>query len=179
MTNGTQTLDPSLRAKRGNPGMSATPRCLSMTNKEIAFYQLNTSTLEKMLPALLEKVYQKGLRALVVIDSPQRMEAIDYALWTYSPGSFLPHGYKGNAEDHPIWLSLESSNRNQAQVVVITNGKIMEDLSGFERCVDIFDGSQETAVEQAQSRLETYRRQGLSPKFWEQTHEGRWQEKSI
>jgi DNA polymerase-3 subunit chi len=150
-----------------------------MKNKEISFYQLNTSALEKTLPALLEKIYQKGLRALVVLDSPERVEAIDYALWTYSPGSFLPHASKGNPQDHPIWLATENVNRNQAQVLVSTTGASAENLVDFDRCIDIFDGNQETATEQALVRLETYRRQGHTPQFWEQTHEGRWHEKTL
>jgi len=150
-----------------------------MKNKEVSFYQLTTSALEKTLPALLEKVYQKGLRALVILDSPERVDTLDYTLWTYSPGSFLPHAAKGDPQDHPIWLATENINRNQADVAVITTGENVDNLGSFDRCIDIFDGNQEGATEQALTRLEAYQHQGYKAQFWEQTREGRWQEKVL
>jgi DNA polymerase-3 subunit chi len=61
----------------------------------------------------------------------------------------------------------------------MTTGESFEDLADFERCLDIFDGNQEEATEKAYARLASYRRQGYTPQFWEQTQEGRWQEKSL
>ena len=59
---------------------------------EIAFYHLEKSPLEQVLPKLLEKTLGAGKRALVLAGSEQRVEALAGLLWTYEQGSWLPHG---------------------------------------------------------------------------------------
>lgn len=145
---------------------------------EISFYQLTTSSLEKALPPLLEKVYERNLRALVVLDSPERVMALDYSLWTYTPGAFIPHASQGNPLDHPVWLSTEAINRNQAQVLIITTGETISDFSGFERYMDIFDGNADGALEKARERFSHYRKDNHHIPYWEQTREGKWQQKA-
>lgn len=145
---------------------------------EISFYQLTTSSLEKTLPPLLEKVYEKNLRALVVLDSPERVQSLDYTLWTYTQGSFLPHARQGDPMDNPIWLSTERLNANQAQVLVVTTGEIVSDFNGFERCIDIFDGNEEQSLGRAQGRLSQYLKEGHTAKYWEQTLDGKWKSKN-
>jgi DNA polymerase-3 subunit chi len=57
---------------------------------EIRFYHLTTTTLERALPVLLEKVLARGDRAVVIAGSDERVAALDTALWTYDDRSFLP-----------------------------------------------------------------------------------------
>ena len=59
---------------------------------EIAFYHLEKSPLEQVLPKLLEKTLEAGKRALVLAGSEERVEALAGLLWTYSQGAWLPHG---------------------------------------------------------------------------------------
>ena len=58
---------------------------------EYWFYHLEASTLEGVLPNLLEKTRDRGWRSLVVLDAA-RVGDIDDHLWTYRDESFLPHG---------------------------------------------------------------------------------------
>ena len=59
---------------------------------EIWFYHLQRHPLEKGLPQILEKSLEKGWRAVVQAKSDERLEALDFWLWTYSEASFLAHG---------------------------------------------------------------------------------------
>ncbi|MDP6928016.1 MAG: DNA polymerase III subunit chi, partial [Rhodospirillales bacterium] len=59
---------------------------------DVAFYQLERSPLEQVLPKLLEKTLDAGKRALVVAGSEARIEALNGALWSYYQDSWLPHG---------------------------------------------------------------------------------------
>jgi DNA polymerase-3 subunit chi len=144
---------------------------------EVSVYQLTTHPLEKVLPRILEKVYEGGLRALVITDCIERLQALNASLWTYSPGSFLPHGMDFAQRlpmDYPIWLSLNPVNSNEASVLVLTGGRTVEDLSGYARCVDIFDGNDPASLEAAHHRLEHYRHQGHPVVYWRQSLQGAW-----
>src|SRR4051812_30557186 len=55
---------------------------------EVLFYHLEQQGLEKVLPNLVEKTLERGWRAVVQAGSPERLAAIDLALWTYKEESF-------------------------------------------------------------------------------------------
>src|SRR5512132_2621871 len=101
-------------------GGSGTPR--SMT--DVAFYHLQKSPLEAVLPKLLEKTLAAGKRALVLASSAERVEALAAHLWTYDPDSWLPHGtaQDGSPEEQPIWLTEKEDNLNGAAFLFLTDG---------------------------------------------------------
>jgi DNA polymerase-3 subunit chi len=150
---------------------------------EVSLYHLTTHPLEKILPRILEKVYDGGLRALVVTDTTDHMQALNAALWTYSSGAFLPHGADGNKSvdpaDNPIWISVEPNNKNNATVLVLTNGRNVDDLSNYARCVDIFDGNDPTALASAEKRRDQYQKQGHAIVYWKQSLNGNWDQVTI
>jgi DNA polymerase-3 subunit chi len=151
---------------------------MSKGKTEVSVYQLTTHPLEKVLPRILEKVYDGGLRALVVTDTPDHMQTINATLWTYSPGSFLPHGMDGNKTfdpaDNPIWITTEPQNKNEASVLVLTHGQQADNLSSYVRCVDIFDGNDLVASVSAQQRCSDYQKQGHPVVYWKQSLTGNW-----
>ena len=110
---------------------------------EFAFYQLRRTPLEKALPRLLEKVLESGRRAVVLAASDERAEALNAALWTYDQGSFLPHGTvrDGRPERQPIFLATDDAAPNGAHIVVMVDGVAPTDPERFERCLDMFDGT--------------------------------------
>jgi len=71
---------------------------------EVNFYHLTKSSLEQALPRLLERTLQAGERAIVLLGSPERVDALNTHLWTYDPNGFLPHGSarEGEAERQPV-----------------------------------------------------------------------------
>lgn len=141
---------------------------------DISFYQLLKTPLDKALPRLLEKAYEAGFRCLVVCDSPERLTSLDSALWTFTPGAFLPHGAVGDPKRHPIWLSLECTNQNQANLIAITNGITPPNLTEFNRCLDIFDGNDPQSTQAARERYKQHLKQGHNLAFWQQTEQGTW-----
>ena len=141
---------------------------------DISFYQLTTTPREKTIPRLLEKAYEQGKRAVVLCDSEEALKNYNSSLWTYAQSAFLPHGYLGDPQDQPIWLSQTADNVNGASVLVITTGQEVPNLSDYERCVDIFDGNIPDELEAANKRRETYKAAGHTVNFWQQTPQGAW-----
>ena len=147
---------------------------------EVGFYHLTRSGLERALPALLEKVVAGGMRAVVRAGSDERVEALNALLWTYDQDSFLPHGSArdGEAADQPIWLTAGDDNPNRATVLVLTDGVAAADLTGFDRCLDLFDGRDETAVAAARERWRACREAGHGVVYWQQNDRGGWEKRA-
>lgn len=146
---------------------------------EVAFYHLTRSTLEQALPKLLEKTLAAGKRAVVRVGARARAEALNTALWTYDPASWLPHGTvkDGRGEDQPVWLTDGDDNPNAATFVFLTDGVVDENLSAYERCFELFDGTDAEAVDAARAHWKAYKEQGFTLAYWQQTDSGGWQKK--
>lgn len=141
---------------------------------EIRFYHLTRTTLEQALPAMLEKTLERGLRAVVMAGSAERVEALTQHLWTYKQGSFLPHGNAkdGNAALQPVWLTAQDERPNEASVLFLTDGAQSECLSDYERVCEIFDGTNDEAVAAARARWKTYKTAGHTLSYWQQGERG-------
>ena len=147
---------------------------------DIAFYHLRQSPLEQSLPRLLEKTLAAGKRAVVLAGSGDRVEALAMTLWTYHQDSWLPHGTAkdGDPEHQPIWLSSRDENPNGATFLFLTDGMDCENIGGFERCFDLFDGNDEDALSAARQRWKTRKESGHAVTYWQQTERGGWEQKA-
>src|ERR1700750_1147536 len=121
---------------------------------EIGFYHLLSMSLERALPKLLERACAHGHRVVVRAASPERVEHLNAALWTFEEAAFLPHGSArdGNPAMQPIWLTHHAENPNGASMIVVVDGLEVEDLQAFSRCADVFDGNDADAVEAVRGR---------------------------
>jgi DNA polymerase-3 subunit chi len=145
---------------------------------EIGFYHLGATPLERALPRLLERALAQGHRVVVRAASAERVEHLNALLWTYDDASFLPHGSArdGNPAAQRVWLSDREDNPNDATMLVLTDGVEASDLGAFARCVDLFDGNDEGAVEAARNRWRSARGGGHTLTYWQQTAAG-WEKK--
>jgi DNA polymerase III subunit chi len=147
---------------------------------EVFFYHLERATLEKVLPALLERSLERGWRAAVQAASEERVEALDTLLWTYREDSFLAHGTArdGPAAAQPIYLTADAGNPNEAQIRFLVDGADLEDATRYTRVVFVFDGRDADAVARARAQWQEAKAQGLSVSYWQQDSDGRWQQKA-
>ena len=145
---------------------------------QVTFYELVTTSLEKTLPKILEKVYEGGLKAVVRIESPERLKSIDSAMWTYTTLGFLPHGSASDPTEYqahqPIWLTTGTDNPINASVLVITNQEYATDKH-YDRIVDIYDGNDPETIESATTRIEKYKTAGNDISLWKQNLKGVWE----
>jgi len=150
---------------------------MSDAKPEVWFYHLERSTLDQVLPGLLEKTLQRGWRALVRGASSHRLDDIDENLWTYRDDSFLPHGLasQGHAALQPVLLSESGENLNGAQALFIVDESELGDTEGYERCFIIFDGRNEQALQYARQRWRALKASDANLAYWKQTDEGRWE----
>jgi DNA polymerase-3 subunit chi len=147
---------------------------------EVRFYHLQRANLERVLPVMLSRVLERGQRAVVQLGSQERLEAVNDWLWTFDPGSFLPHGgsAEGHPGDQPVWLTLEEERPNGAQVLFLADGATSGKTAEFDLVAELFDGNDETAVTAARQRWKGYKDAGHEVTYWQQDDSGRWQQKA-
>ena len=143
---------------------------------EVWFYHLERSTLEQVLPELLDRTLKRGWRAQVRVADERLRDEIDERLWTWRDESFLAHGRadEPHAARQPILLTGNSENPNGAQALFIVDRSDIGELEGWTRCFIIFDGRDDAATAEARERWRELKQTGADLAYWKQTDEG-WQ----
>jgi DNA polymerase-3 subunit chi len=150
---------------------------------EIGFYHLTRTGADQALPQLLGRTLAAGQRALVLCGSPERLAALDTALWLCPNPDWLPHGTaeSGHAELQPIWLAAADPDAagapNGARFLFLLDGAECARLDLYDRVFDLFDGADEAAVQAARRRWTTARAAGHALAYWQQTVRG-WERRA-
>lgn len=146
---------------------------------DVRFYHLQKKNLEDALPELLEKVLERGSRAVVMAGSEERVEVLNARLWSYTQRGFLPHGSArdGRPADQPVWLTATEENPNGADVLLLTDGATAGSIGAYSICCELFDGNDEAQVAAARARWAEYKTQGHTLTYWQQSETGRWEKK--
>lgn len=152
---------------------------------EVWFYHLERSSLEVALPALLERSLDRGWRAVVQAGSPERVEALDAALWTFDDASFLPHGTKrdGDGPMHPVYLTDADENPNGAAIRFFVDGAEAGPVLAaaehvYARAVLLFDGRDDGQVDAARRQWAGLKAAGHPVSYWQQNEDGRWEKRA-
>ncbi|MBN67073.1 MAG: DNA polymerase III subunit chi [Rickettsiales bacterium] len=145
---------------------------------EIQFYHLLSTPLERALPKLMEKALKGGYRMVIMTDSQHKAESLNELLWTYEPSRFLPHGGVDDAqpEEQPIYITYRPENPNNANVLVVTDGSMVEQLEGIVKMLDMFDGRDDAQVQSARKRWKNYKDAGYTLSYIQQQPNGGWQD---
>lgn len=101
---------------------------------------------------LLRKAYRQGLR-VVVHGSPQELQQLDQALWTFEPQEFVPHARLSAGREPaaalqrtPIWL-VEAGTAPPHHGVLVNLGPTRFPGAGsFERVVELVGAEPEDAL---------------------------------
>lgn len=146
---------------------------------EVWFYRLERTSLERALPGLLERTLERGWRAVVRARDAARVAMLDEHLWTWREDSFLAHGKAEDphAERQPILLTSGQDNPNGAQALFCLDGVEPGDLAGYARCLVMFEGADQAAVETARAQWREVTARDLPRAFWRQTDNG-WEKQS-
>ena len=136
----------------------------------VDFYHLSASPLEKVLPAICERVLASGERLLVVAEEGL-IPSLDEQLWTYAKDSFLPHG-TGKAETQPILLSSEPAAANGTTHIALADGHWRDEALGFARTFYFFDAGRLDEARAAWRALKGNAE--AEPRYWKQDERGKW-----
>ena len=143
---------------------------------QVDFYQLAGTPPEQVIASLAEKVLDSDGRLLIVAEDQTFLAKLDRILWDQDPGSFLPHGLAGGADDarQPILLSTSPDAPNQARNMLIADGSWREAALTYDRSFYLFDNSTLEGARLAWKLLAG--REGIERRYWAQ-EEGKWVKK--
>ncbi len=141
---------------------------------EIRYYHLTRRSLEEALPQLLLKTLDRGWKAVVMAGTPDRVEALNTHLWTWSDRDFLPHGSAadGEAPHQPVWLTHLDENPNAANVLFLTDGAESAAAARYELICRLFNGRDPDAVAGARACWTAEKNAGYRLTYWQQTDAG-------
>ncbi|MBL8710218.1 MAG: DNA polymerase III subunit chi [Rhodospirillaceae bacterium] len=152
---------------------------------EIRFYHLTRYRLEEALTRLLRRVVERRDRAVVLVGTPERLEALNAYLWTFDAASFLPHGSArdSHAAEQPIYLTATLENPNGAKLLMLCDGAPAPDpealaAQGYDLVCVIFSGHDETALAEARAHWRSYRDSGHKLAYFQQGEDGAWEERA-
>ncbi len=146
----------------------------------IDFYHLKKTPLDRALPVILEKIYASGKHALLRTDLTERVSYINSLLWTYEPGSFIPHGEEkdGLSNKQPIFITTNREiNPNNAQYLILIDGVPILENDSFERVFYFFNGLEENELKKARELWKSLKSRQFELHYWQQAPNGRWDEK--
>ncbi|HMC91947.1 MAG TPA: DNA polymerase III subunit chi [Allosphingosinicella sp.] len=136
----------------------------------VDFYHLTAAPLERILPAIAEKVLAGGGRLLVVAEEGQ-LPRLDEQLWTFAKDSFLPHG-RADPETQPILLSVQAAPLNGAHNVALADGAWRDEALAFERTFYFFDAGHLDEARGAWRKLKANPQ--AEARYWKQDERGKW-----
>lgn len=142
---------------------------------QVDFYHLTHAPIERVLPAVAEKVIATGGRLLVVAEAA-RLLRLDAVLWAYRPESFLPHACAGGKCDsaQPVLLAVHTVAANGARNVALADGTWRDDALGFDRAFFFFDEERIVKARQAWKALAD--RDATERRYWKQAEGGGWEQ---
>lgn len=147
---------------------------------EVWFYHLEREPVENVLPGLLARGLQRGLRLAVQSPDAARLKAVSEKLWAHEDVAFLAHGLAGDPapERQPIYLATGGENPNTAPYRFFVDAAVPETLDGLTRASIMFDGNSEPAVAQARALWKRFKAEGHAINYWKQDEQGRWKDQA-
>ena len=141
---------------------------------EISFYHCTRSKPFDVLPVLAAKALDAGHKVAVHSPDTAELDALDRHLWTFDPGSFLPHG-RDAAKHQPVLLTDRFEAENGASLLISVGGRLPGDTSTFARVLYLFDGEDAEAMTTARAHWRALAsRDDVTPVYWSQGERG-WQ----
>ncbi|MDB5692296.1 MAG: polymerase subunit chi [Alphaproteobacteria bacterium] len=136
----------------------------------VDFYHLGASPLERVLPAICEKVLASGERLLVVAEE-DLLAPLDEQLWAYAKDSFLPHG-RAKPETQPVLLAAAPAAANGAVNIALADGRWRDEALGFARIFFFFDNSR---LDDARGAWRTLKANAeAETRYWKQDERDKW-----
>ncbi len=142
---------------------------------QVDFYQLSRDPVERVLPAIAQRLLDQGGRLIVIDGRPGRLQGLSRALWDWKPESFLAHGLAGDEDEamQPVLLAAQEAENpaNGARHIALTDGVWRDGALGYERAFYFFDSETLEGARACWRMLKG--REGVEPRFWRQEG-GRW-----
>ena len=120
-----------------------------MSVTRVDFYilaQTNTGNRDLVACRLVEKAYKLGRKVYIHTDSPEQAQRLDDLLWTFRPGSFVPHAqHPASSADGEVAVLIghDTPPEHDSDVLINLSAAVPAFFSRFERVAELVDQSEE------------------------------------
>jgi len=110
---------------------------------------------------LAEKAWQQGNKVYIHTGDPALSSQLDELLWTFSQGSFVPHGLDTDpaADEAEIHIGHGDEPRHHDEVLINLGSEVPLFFSRFQRVAEVIDGDEQNRL-QGRERFRFYRDRG-------------------
>jgi DNA polymerase III subunit chi len=133
---------------------------------EISFYLLPTSSgqdRDLYVCKLIEKAYRHGDYPFVLTGSPEHSQKIDDLLWTFRPGSFIPHQtYTGELPEFKqvILIGAAQPPDSRGNIIINLSPECPVAFLTAQRILEVIENNEE-AKASGRNRYRHYQQAGL------------------
>jgi DNA polymerase III subunit chi len=143
------------------------------------FYHLTDTGPEALLPALIAKAFEAGMRVALRGAGRDRMVDLDLALW--AGDGFLPHGLAGGPQDADqpallVWDDRPAPDLpNRPGCLIVLDGcpLTLPEAQALDRVLILFDGTDPAALDVARGQWRALTGAGVPAEYWNRDG-GRW-----
>lgn len=150
---------------------------------ELWFYHLERENAFTLLPQLLRRGLNQGLRLCVETTTFELARHWSDHLWAHEDTGFLPHGLEGDKRStgQPIMLTDGNANPNGSTFRFFVDGAIpsagwLKNEAAIARASVLFEASDESSIQAARSLWREARAAGLIVRYQRQDDSGAWRE---
>ncbi len=112
---------------------------------------------------LAHKAFRLGHRIYILTANRDEAQRLDRLLWTFSDGSFIPHGLSSEktGTDFPVLIGHDEPPPAYEDVLITVSDRVPDCFSRFQRVAEIVDSSEANKV-MARERFRFYRDRGYT-----------------
>jgi len=132
----------------------------------VDFYLLDQATeggRDAAVCKLAHKAFRLGHRIYILTANHESAQRLDRLLWTFSAGSFIPHGLPGQTAnaDLPVLVGQEEPPAAFEDVLITLAPEVPECFSRFQRVAEVVGGGEDDKT-LARGRFRFYRDRGYT-----------------
>ncbi|WP_019223875.1 DNA polymerase III subunit chi [Bartonella rattaustraliani] len=144
---------------------------------DILFYHLTQSTLEDILPSLVERALDRFGKVTIQCVSEEKRDMIDMRLWVYADDAFIGHGTEADQYPNfqPVFLTTGQENPNASKVRFLIEGAVCSNIDVYQRLVVIFDGRNGEQLDFIRAQWKKYKMENYHLTYWQQTEDRGWE----
>jgi DNA polymerase III subunit chi len=130
----------------------------------VDFYLVENDGVDLAACKLANKAFGRGHRVFILAPDPDRAGTLDQLLWTFHPGSFVPHELHSNQRNPatPVVIGHEALPADCDDVLINLADRVPDCFSRFQRVAEIV-GKDADGRERARERFRFYRDHGCAP----------------
>ncbi|HFC53055.1 MAG TPA: DNA polymerase III subunit chi [Gammaproteobacteria bacterium] len=127
---------------------------------QVDFYILAAGDSERFACRLTEKAFRAGYRIHLNSATPEQMERLDNLLWSFRPGSFIPHRRSDLGDDKvPVVIGCGSEPETEIDLLINLADDTPSFFSRFQRLAEIVDQDPQRR-EKGRQRYRFYQERG-------------------